>query len=130
MKPVSRIGAAERGILPGVFAPTAALAVPALRDPARARARFRHANLALRAPVDRVLRLVLVTPDVHRVRHPVHRAEHDSNYGFRLSLWDRNFRTDVPEPKAGQDEMTAGQQWQDDRPAQLGWLLALPCFPR
>ena len=87
---------------------------------------FNHSNLALPGWMDRVLRLVLVTPDMHRVHHSIHREEHDSNYGFALSLWDRLFRTYVPEPKAGQDGMTVGLQWQDERPAKLGWSLGLP----
>ncbi len=87
---------------------------------------FNHSNLALPGPVDRVLRLVLVTPDMHRVHHSIHREEHDSNYGFCLSVWDRIFRTHVPQPKAGHDAMTVGLEWQDDRPARLGWALGLP----
>ena len=87
---------------------------------------FNHANLALPVGVDRVVRLVLVTPDMHRVHHSVNREEHDSNYGFCLSVWDRIFRTHVPQPKAGHDAMTVGLEWQDDRPARLGWALGLP----
>ena len=87
---------------------------------------FNHSNLALPLWLDRAVRLVLVTPDMHRVHHSVHRAEHDSNYGFALSLWDRIFRTYVAEPKAGQDGMTVGLEWQDDRPTRLGWALWLP----
>jgi sterol desaturase/sphingolipid hydroxylase (fatty acid hydroxylase superfamily) len=87
---------------------------------------FSHSNLALPGGLERVLRLVLVTPDMHRVHHSVHRAEHDSNYGFALSLWDRLFRTYVPEPKAGHDGMTVGLEWQDERPARLRWVLGLP----
>lgn len=87
---------------------------------------FNHANLALPVPLDHVLRLVLVTPDMHRVHHSIHREEHDSNYGFALSLWDRLFRTYVPEPKAGQDRMVVGLEWQDEKPARLGWALWLP----
>lgn len=87
---------------------------------------FNHSNLAMPGWLDRVLRQVLVTPDMHRVHHSVHRAEHDSNYGFCLSLWDRIFRTYVPEPKAGHDAMTVGLEWQDERPARLGWSLGLP----
>lgn len=87
---------------------------------------FNHANLALPGWLDRVVRLVLVTPDMHRVHHSVHREEHDSNYGFCLSVWDRIFRTHVPQPKAGHDAMTVGLEWQDDRPAKLGWALGLP----
>ena len=87
---------------------------------------FNHANLMLPGRLDRVLRLVLVTPDMHRVHHSIHREEHDSNYGFALSLWDRLFRTYVPEPKAGHDRMTVGLEWQDEKPAGLGWVLRLP----
>jgi sterol desaturase/sphingolipid hydroxylase (fatty acid hydroxylase superfamily) len=87
---------------------------------------FNHSNLGLPGPVDRVLRLVLVTPDMHRVHHSIHREEHDSNYGFALSVWDRIFRTYVPEPKAGHEAMTVGLEWQDERPARLGWALTLP----
>jgi sterol desaturase/sphingolipid hydroxylase (fatty acid hydroxylase superfamily) len=87
---------------------------------------FNHSNLGLPGPVDRVLRLVLVTPDMHRVHHSIHREEHDSNYGFALSVWDRLFRTYVPEPKAGHEAMTVGLEWQDERPARLGWALTLP----
>ena len=87
---------------------------------------FNHANLALPGSLDRMLRLVLVTPDMHRVHHSIHRDEHDSNYGFALSLWDRLFRTYVPEPKAGHETMIVGLEWQDERPARLGWALWLP----
>jgi sterol desaturase/sphingolipid hydroxylase (fatty acid hydroxylase superfamily) len=87
---------------------------------------FNHANLALPAWLDRALRLVLVTPDMHRVHHSVHRAEHDSNYGFCLSIWDRLFGTYRAQPLDGHDGMTIGLEWQDDRPARLGWSLMLP----
>ena len=87
---------------------------------------FNHANLALPLPLDRVLRLVLVTPDMHRVHHSNRREEHDSNFGFALSLWDRLFGTYVAEPKAGHGEMTVGLEWQDEKPARLGWALWLP----
>ena len=87
---------------------------------------FNHANLALPGWLDRGLRLVLVTPDMHRVHHSVLRAEHDSNFGFCLSVWDRLFRTYMPEPKAGHRDMVVGLEWQDERPARLGWSLGLP----
>ncbi|WP_372884358.1 sterol desaturase family protein [Shimia sp.] len=89
-------------------------------------AMFNHANLALPRRLDAALRLVMVTPDMHRVHHSVHRAEHDSNYGFALSLWDRLFGTYVAQPEAGHEGMTIGLGWQDDRPARLGWSLSLP----
>ena len=87
---------------------------------------FNHANLRLPLALDRVLRLVLVTPDMHRVHHSVHRLEHDSNYGFALSVWDRIFGTYRAQPEAGHDAMVVGLEWQDERPAKLGWSLWLP----
>lgn len=87
---------------------------------------FNHANLRLPAALDAVLRLVLVTPDMHRVHHSVNRHEHDSNYGFALSIWDRLFRTYRAAPVAGHQGMVVGLEWQDDRPAKLGWSLWLP----
>lgn len=91
-------------------------------------AMFNHANIKLPLGADRVLRLVLVTPDMHRVHHSVHRSEHDSNYGFALSIWDRLFGTYIPQPDKGHDGMTVGLEWQDDKPSTLGWSLALPFF--
>ncbi len=87
---------------------------------------FNHANLRLPLLLDGALRLVLVTPDMHRVHHSIHRREHDSNYGFALSVWDRLFGTYTAQPGAGHEDMTIGLQWQDDRPARLGWSLSLP----
>ena len=87
---------------------------------------FNHANLHLPHRLDRILRRILVTPDMHRVHHSVHRAEHDSNYGFALAIWDRMFGTYVAQPAEGHQDMRVGLQWQDDRPARLGWSLRLP----
>lgn len=89
-------------------------------------AMFNHANLRLPLWLDRGLRLVLVTPDMHRMHHSVHRAEHDSNYGFALSIWDRIFGTYIAEPEHGHEEMQIGLQWQDERPRRLLWSLSLP----
>jgi sterol desaturase/sphingolipid hydroxylase (fatty acid hydroxylase superfamily) len=90
-------------------------------------AMFNHANIALPAWLDRGLRLVVVTPDMHRVHHSVKRREHNSNYGFNLSLWDRLFRTYTPEPEAGQLGMTIGlPPYQSEAPTRFGWSLWLP----
>ncbi|MEQ6201811.1 sterol desaturase family protein [Sulfitobacter sp. HNIBRBA2951] len=89
-------------------------------------AMFNHANLRLPARVDAVVRCVLVTPDMHRVHHSVHRHEHDSNYGFSLSIWDRMFGTYIAQPAQGHDDMDIGLQWQDPRPGKLSWSLTLP----
>jgi sterol desaturase/sphingolipid hydroxylase (fatty acid hydroxylase superfamily) len=69
---------------------------------------FNHANVALPRWLDRVVRLAVVTPDMHRVHHSVVRAETDSNFGFNLPWWDRLFGTYRAEPAAGHDGMTIG----------------------
>jgi sterol desaturase/sphingolipid hydroxylase (fatty acid hydroxylase superfamily) len=69
---------------------------------------FNHANLRLPANLDRWLRQVLVTPDMHRIHHSIVRRETDSNFGFTVSWWDRLFGTYRPLPAAGQDAMTIG----------------------
>ncbi len=89
-------------------------------------AMFNHANIRLPLWLDAIMRRVLVTPDMHRVHHSDIRNEHDSNYGFSLSIWDRMFGTYVAQPTKGHDAMTIGLQWQDDRPSRLGWSLTLP----
>lgn len=87
---------------------------------------FNHANLALPPRLDALIRLVLVTPDMHRIHHSIHRHEHDSNFGFALSIWDRIFRTYRAAPEGGVEGMTVGLQWQDENPSKLGWSLMLP----
>ncbi|MCY4206988.1 MAG: sterol desaturase family protein [Roseovarius sp.] len=91
-------------------------------------AMFNHSNLKLPLPFDAFLRRILVTPDMHRVHHSARRDEHDSNYGFALSLWDRLFKTYIPQPIEGHQKMTTGLEWQDDRPSSLAWSLGLPFF--
>ncbi len=89
-------------------------------------AMFNHANIRIPLGIDGFLRRFLVTPDMHRVHHSVTRAEHDSNYGFALSIWDRVFGTYVAQPEKGHENMEIGLQWRDDRPSKLGWALMLP----
>lgn len=90
-------------------------------------AMFNHANMDLPRPLDRLLRLVIVTPDMHRVHHSVYRSEHDSNYGFNLSIWDRLFRTYIAQPKDGHVGMRIGlTPYQTPSPTRLGWSLWLP----
>ena len=91
-----------------------------------ATALFNHANIRLPVWLDRVVRLLLVTPDMHRVHHSVIRAEHDSNFGFALSIWDRIFGTYTAQPANGHAGMVVGLEWQDEKPKRLGWSLMLP----
>ena len=69
---------------------------------------FNHSNVRVPAAVDRVLRLITVTPDMHRVHHSIHRHETNSNFGFNLPWWDRAFGTYRAQPRDGHDGMTIG----------------------
>ncbi|MBE7185438.1 MAG: sterol desaturase family protein [Methylobacterium mesophilicum] len=69
---------------------------------------FTHANAALPFRLDRALRWVVCTPDMHRIHHSVERREADSNYGFFLSVWDRAFRTMRDQPQSGHGAMRLG----------------------
>jgi sterol desaturase/sphingolipid hydroxylase (fatty acid hydroxylase superfamily) len=76
---------------------------------------------------DRVLRRLLVTPDMHRVHHSVHRREHDSNYGFNLSWWDHLFRSYTDQPADGHTTMQIGlAQFREPADQALTRLLAQP----
>ncbi|HHL42504.1 MAG TPA: sterol desaturase family protein [Hellea balneolensis] len=90
-------------------------------------AMFNHANIRLPLWLDKIVRTVFVTPDMHRVHHSIYREETDSNYGFNLSIWDRIFRTYIPNPKDGHEKMVIGlPMYQDHKPSNLVWCLALP----
>lgn len=88
---------------------------------------FNHANLALPPALDRALRAVLVTPDMHRVHHSVRREETNSNFGFNVPWWDRLFGTYRDQPQGGHAGMTIGlAQFQTTLHQGLGWMLLLP----
>lgn len=109
-----------------VFGP-AAVAVVAFEVILNGCAMFNHANIALPRWLDAALRTVIVTPDMHRVHHSVIRREHDSNYGFNLSVWDRMFGTYTHAPEGGHQGMTIGlPAYQDEGPTRIGWSLWLP----
>jgi sterol desaturase/sphingolipid hydroxylase (fatty acid hydroxylase superfamily) len=69
---------------------------------------FNHANLRIPVALDRVLRLFVVTPDMHRVHHSIEDDETNSNFGFSLPWWDRLFGTYRAQPRAGHEAMTIG----------------------
>ena len=90
-------------------------------------AMFNHGNIKLPPSADRLLRLFVVTPDVHRVHHSVIMHETNSNYGFNLSIWDRMFGTYLAQPSKGHQDMTIGlSQFRDPKRLTLPWLLMLP----
>jgi sterol desaturase/sphingolipid hydroxylase (fatty acid hydroxylase superfamily) len=69
---------------------------------------FNHGNVLLSPPIDRVLRMIVVTPEMHRVHHSIDPAETNSNFGFNLPWWDRLFGTYRAQPAAGHAGMTIG----------------------
>ena len=69
---------------------------------------FNHANVRLPLGLDKVLRWIVVTPDMHRVHHSIEDDETNSNFGFNLPWWDRLFGTYRDQPRAGHEDMTIG----------------------
>lgn len=103
------------------------LAVLAFEILLNASSMFSHANLKLPTNLDRALRCMIVTPDMHRVHHSVVVAETNSNFGFNLSCWDWLFRTYRSQPEAGHDAMQIGlDEFRHPRELKLGNLLTQP----
>jgi len=104
-----------------------ALAVLAFEVTLNATSMFNHSNVAVPERIDRVLRWLVVTPDMHRVHHSIERRETDSNFGFNLPWWDRLFGTYRPVPAAGYLGMTIGiPLFRDARELRLDRLLTQP----
>ena len=88
---------------------------------------FNHGNIKLPRSVDRWIRYVIVTPDMHRVHHSVIRNETDSNFGFNLPWWDRLFGTYRSQPSAGHLDMTIGLEiFRDNRENLIDRLITQP----
>ena len=88
---------------------------------------FNHSNVRVAPAIERLLRWLVVTPDMHRVHHSVVRRETDSNFGFNFPWWDRLFGTYRSQPEAGHDAMTLGiGQFRDPRERRLGRMLTQP----
>ena len=90
-------------------------------------AMFNHGNIYLPEKLDRHLRHLVVTPDMHRVHHSVIIRETNSNFGFNFPWWDRVFGTYRARPVAGQEGMTIGlSQFRHAEQVTLIRLLLLP----
>ena len=88
---------------------------------------FNHGNVRLPQRLDRGLRWLVVTPDMHRVHHSVLRRETDSNFGFNLPWWDRLAGTYRAQPQAGHDAMIIGlEQFRDPAELRLDRMLLQP----
>ncbi len=114
------------------FAVVAALGAPALavlifEVLLNATSMFNHGNVRLPLGLDRMLRWIIVTPDMHRVHHSILSRETNSNFGFNLPWWDRLFGTYRAQPAAGHDAMTIGiEQFRDRRELGLDRMLVQP----
>jgi len=88
---------------------------------------FNHSNVHIPVNVDRILRWIVVTPDMHRIHHSIIPRETNRNFGFNLPWWDRVLGTYLRDPDKGHERMTIGlEQYRD--PIRLTWLklMALP----
>jgi sterol desaturase/sphingolipid hydroxylase (fatty acid hydroxylase superfamily) len=106
-----------------------ALAVLTFEAASHAITLFNHGNVKIAPALDRVLRWLVVTPDMHRVHHSIQTAETDSNFGFVLPWWDRIFGTYRAEPAAGQVRMVVGiESFRTDRDQWLDRLVLNPAL--
>jgi len=88
---------------------------------------FNHSNIYLPPTVDRVLRLLVVTPDMHRVHHSVNDKEHNCNFGFNFPWWDHLFGTYLSQPVDGHLDMDIGiRGFENDKSFKLHWMLIHP----
>ncbi len=88
---------------------------------------FNHSNVHMPSGLDRALRWVVVTPDMHRVHHSIVARETNSNFGFNLPWWDRLFGTYRAAPAAGHQAMTIGiEQFRDPAEQRLDRMLTQP----
>ena len=88
---------------------------------------FNHSNISLSPAVDRVVRLFLVTPDMHRVHHSIEPRETNANFGFSVPWWDRLFGTYLAQPAKGHLEMKIGiEQFRSRRELWLDRMLVQP----
>ena len=104
-----------------------ALAVVIFEVVLNATAMFNHGNVRIPERVDRKLRLIVVTPDMHRVHHSVIPKETNSNFGFNLPWWDRLFGTYTDQPQGGHQGMTIGiAQFRESGDLRLDRMLIQP----
>jgi sterol desaturase/sphingolipid hydroxylase (fatty acid hydroxylase superfamily) len=104
-----------------------ALAVVIFEVVLNATSMFNHSNVAVPQRVERWLRRLVVTPDMHRIHHSVVKHETNSNFGFNLPWWDRALGTYRPQPQAGHDRMIIGiPDFRTSRDLRLDQMLVQP----
>jgi sterol desaturase/sphingolipid hydroxylase (fatty acid hydroxylase superfamily) len=88
---------------------------------------FSHANASLPLWLEKPLRAVFVTPDMHRIHHSEEMQEQFKNLGDIFPFWDHLFGTYLAAPAAGEAGLVTGLKgFQNDRGLDLGFMLALP----
>jgi sterol desaturase/sphingolipid hydroxylase (fatty acid hydroxylase superfamily) len=106
---------------------TPAIAVLIFEVLLNATSMFSHSNIRMPVGVDRWLRWLVVTPDMHRVHHSILPRETNSNFGFNAPWWDRLFGTYREMPAAGHQDMTIGiEQFRDRHELRLDRMLLQP----
>ncbi|WP_394752137.1 sterol desaturase family protein [Crenothrix sp.] len=93
-------------------------------------ATFNHSNIGFSEKTDKLLRWLIITPDMHRIHHSTLPAETNSNYGFSISCWDRMCKTYTAKSQHAQSTMPIGLN-AFRKPTDLGFmrLLLLPFKP-
>jgi sterol desaturase/sphingolipid hydroxylase (fatty acid hydroxylase superfamily) len=113
------------GVVAALGAP--AIAVLIFEVLLNATSMFNHGNVRMPGRFDRVLRWMVVTPDMHRVHHSIESRETNSNSGFNLPWWDRLFGTYRDQPAAGHEAMTIGiEQFRNPAELRLDRILVQP----
>src|SRR5215467_11871900 len=117
--------AIKLGVVAALGAPAAAVLIFEVQ--LNATSMFNHSNVRIPIWLDRVLRWIVVTPDMHRVHHSIVARETNSNFGFNLPWWDRLFGTYRDQPAAGHEAMTIGiEQFRDASEQRLDRMLTQP----
>ena len=115
----------KMGVVAAIGAP--AIAVVSFEVLLNATSMFNHGNVGLPVSLDRVVRLLLVTPDMHRVHHSIVPRETNSNFGFNVPWWDRLFGTYRAQPAAGHEAMIIGiEQFREPGELRLDRMLLQP----
>lgn len=105
----------------------AAIAVILFEVALNAAAMWSHSNTRLPHAAERIVRLFIVTPDMHRSHHSTERREHDTNFGFFFSFWDRLFGVYTETPEGGHDGVRIGlPKWREGQSTRLSWSLSAP----
>ena len=113
------------GVITALGAP--AVAVVAFEILLNATSMFNHGNVRIPVRLDRALRWIVVTSDMHRVHHSIERRETNSNFGFNLPWWDRLFGTYRDQPEVGHTAMVIGiEQFRDPAELRLHRMLLQP----